>query len=220
MHHGASVRRAAIFVVWLLAAPAAGSPIGFHDPGAFAAALPSPAAVPDFEDVRASTEIADGALLGGITFHYDLGGHRLLVTDAWDTTSGTRSLGATGGDYALLDGDDIRLEFAPMRAVGLSVVTSDDVLAGEIALTTRDGSVAVTAEPLGLLPDGGRVHFLGLVAPEPFRAATLAFADDGGIHFTYNLDDIVLAVPEPGTAALLAAALVGLAGLCRREVHS
>ena len=184
----------------------------YTDSSSFRAALPGPATTLDFESTAAGTLIPSGTSLDGITFTYGLSPEMLNVTDAFDTTSGTNALGLTGGDEALLDGDVVSFGVAtPVKAFGLFVITSDPTLAGEIQLVTPVGTVLGSATEETRLGDGGIVYFLGLISDTPFSSATLESANDGEINFAYNVDDVTMAAPEPGTPVSLAAAAALLA---------
>jgi hypothetical protein len=173
----------------------------------------------DFDSLPPGTLLLSGSAQDGGTFTYAIGGLTLEVTDAFDTTSGQNSLGLTGGDGSLLDGDTITLAFpTPLHAMGLSVITSDPVLAGEIQLITSSGTALGSGVAETTLPDGGIVYFLGLVSADLFSAATLTFADDGEINFAFNVDDIIRAIPEPTTGILLSLGLVSFAILRRRHL--
>lgn len=189
---------------------ARGQTTTFTQAAAFAAALPGTPMTHDFDGLAAGTELPDGTVLGPITFRYALSGASLKVTDALETTSGPNSLGLTGGDEALLDTDRIELTFeTPVRAVGLDVITSDPTVTNEIRLVTPVGIVGSgIAETT--LPDGGIVYFVGLVSTTAFSTAELEFAPDAKINFTYNVDDVTLAVPEPPGGLAGPAGLVAL----------
>ena len=55
------------------------------------------------------------------------------------------------------------------------------------------------------LPDGALVFFLGVIDPAASFGSASLDGFGGGGAFTYNVDDIVTAVPEPGTAGMLMA---------------
>lgn len=203
---------AAVCSALLAAAPASAVTLTFTDSASFLAALPGPPSTLDFESLAPGTLIPSGSGTGGITFTYSLGGETLKVVDVYDTTSGTNSAGLTGGDDALLDGDVVQLSFAPVAAIGLFLITSDPAVAGEIQLVTPAGTALGSATPEATLGDGGLAYFVGLVSTDSvFSTATLDFDDDAEINFTYVLDDVTTAVPEPGSVGLLALGLVGLA---------
>src|SRR5262245_61116459 len=74
----------------------------------------------DFEGVAAGTLLPSGSSLGGVTFTYSIDSLSMKVTNSFDTTSPTNSLGLTGGDEAFLDGDTITLSLGqPLFALGL-----------------------------------------------------------------------------------------------------
>lgn len=202
----------------LAALPAAGASL--HTSAAtFFAALPGPATTLDFEAFAAGTPIPSGSALGAITFTYAIddgagGALALQVSDAWDATSGTRALGLedpANGDQ-LVAGDAIAFGFAtPARALGIYLIASDPLLAGDARLV-GGGLSAPNGAALATLPDGGLVYFLGLVADGAFAGATLEFDAGAAEAFLFTLDDVThVLVPEPTTLALLGGALACLA---------
>lgn len=198
---------------WVLAlAPAvrgAAATTSYVDPAAFGAALPPLQRTLDAEALSVGTLLPSGTSAWAIRFSYDLDGELLQVIDRFDTVSPSRSLGLTGADDALLDGDPLALAFTkPVLAIGVFVITSDPAAANEILLVTPQGVTGNASGPIGVLADGGRVYFLGLVSGTAFSSASLSFAGDGGIHFVYNLDDLITAVAE-ADALMLAGTAVG-----------
>ena len=164
----------------------------------------------DFENLMDGDLVADASSLEGITFGYSLDGETALATSFFETSSAVNSLGLSGGDDAFLDGDTLTLDLPrPVLAIGLFVVTSDPAAAGEILLSTLHGTTGNAGVPDGTTADGGHVYFLGHVAAEPFTQATLEFADDGGTHFVYNVDDITAAVPTDGSCGFSGTAMGG-----------
>jgi len=196
--------------------------ITYTDSALFHAALPWEATTLDFEDFAAGTLLPSGASMDGVTVTYSIAGETLKIVDAWDTTSGSNSLGLTGGDEALLDGDVVTASIAGagIAALGLFVITSDFAVADEIELVTAAGT-ARNGSHEAILGDGGIVYFVGLISTHTtFQVATLQFANDGETNFAYNVDDVVMAVPEPGTFALCAGGLVAVALRSRRARRS
>lgn len=192
----------------LVAVPAAAAPVTYTDFAAFTGALPGAATTLDFDGVAAGTTLASGTTLDGITFTYDFGGPLLQVSDGFDTTSAPNFLGTDDGDV-LLDGDEFSLTFAPVRAIGMFFLTLDPLFDGDIGLDAAGVSASLVAADLQeTLPDGTDVYFLGIVSDTAFTAADIT--NIGGGFFTYNVDDIVTAIPEPTSALLL---LVGTTGL-------
>jgi len=104
----------------------------------------------------------------------------------------------------------------PLFALGLSFITSDPVLAGEIRIVTAQGTVLGSGVPEQVLPDGGIVYFLGLTGGS-ISSAMVDFAADGQVNFAYNVDDIVTQVPEPGTGLLTGCGLALLGAHAQRH---
>lgn len=190
----------------------------YTDRDAFEAAVAAlePRASLDFDTLAGGTLISSGTTVGDFTFSYAIAGADLVVVNAFPTTSGANSLGATGEDQALLASDVFDLEFPAATAIGLYVI-SVDMLAGDVELATPAGAVAI-ATPEQVLGDGADVFFVGLVESEPSGAFTTAqvksFAIEAVGDFAWNVDDLVTA-PEPNAA--LAAAAVALLVLLRRR---
>lgn len=178
-----------------IAANAAATTARHTDPAAFQAALSGIEVSAGFDGLTPGSLVPSGATAERIIWSYSLGGETLRVSNAFDTPSPANSLGLSGADSTLLDGDAVGLGFpAPVLAVGIFIVASDPVDPGEIALANAEASVASVAAPVATLPDGGRSYFLGLVSDTGFSTADLLFANDGGIHFLYSLDEITTAV--------------------------
>jgi len=202
------------------AVPAA--PTAYTRSVAFLAALPGPATTADFDSLTTSAPIPSGSTADGLAFSYDFDGVSLVATAGaldgsgfgFTTTSAPHALGTTDLDV-LVDGDDLALGFAAANALGLFVITAEtpgiSLFDGDIRLTAGGATAAldVDAEE-ATLADGSRVYFLGVADPAAtFGEAGLGTFGGGGA-FAFNVDDVVTALPEPGIAAGLAAALIGL----------
>jgi len=172
----------------------------------------------NFENLAPGTTISSGDTVGGITFTYDISGETMIVTDRYDTTSGSKSLGLTGGDDAFWDREAFGLSFGgPTNALGMSFITSDPVIDNEIQLITNLGVAYVDADVYTILDDGGYAYYIGLSSSEWFYSANIGFLDDGETNFVYNVDDITTAViPEPATMLLLGFGLIGFAAARRK----
>jgi hypothetical protein len=187
----------------------------FTDSASFLAALPGSPTTETFEGVSAGDPVGT---LGNITYSESVPGESLIGTDFYSATSGSIMLGLDNFDEAFLDGDVLTLTFAsPVQALGFFVVTSDAALASEVLLTTAAGTAPNSDTEEAILGDGGLAYFVGLVSDTSFSSATLEFADDGEVNFVYNVDDVITAVPEPGTLALLAAGLLVMSSGNRRR---
>ena len=192
--------------------------VTYTSSAAFFADLSGPSQTLDFESLAPETLLPSAAAVDGVIFTYAIDGLTLKVTSSFDTTSPTNALGLTGGDDALLDGDEINIGFdTSVKALGMFLITSDPVLAGEIRLVTTAATAFGSDVSEGTLPDGGIVYFLGLQSTEPFSSALIGFADDGEINFAYNVDDITTAVPAPRTLVLAGSGLAALGALRRRS---
>ena len=179
-------------------------------------ALPGPPQTLDFDALAAGTLIPSGSTESGITFSYAFDGESLMVTDFFDTTSGSNSLGLTGGDEALLDGDRIALAFdVPVNALGIVFVTNLFVHPAGIEIVTPVGSAFTSGIREQRLADAGVVYFIGLVSTLPFDTASIEFEADIFVDFEYNVDDITTAVPEPAPHTLATSCLLALFALHR-----
>jgi hypothetical protein len=196
----------------------------FTDQAAFMAALPGSANTLDFDGLTGGnstdfgTIIADGDTVDGITFNYDFGGVQMEVRNDFLTTSPDNYLGTTDGGV-LLDGDEFSLSFAPVNAIGMSFITADTMLDGDITLSAGGDSVSLVAADAGAdLGDGGIPFFLGLIdTTNTFTSADIF--NIGGEFFFYNVDDIVTSVvPVPGAIWLFLSALAGL-GVVRKQAR-
>ena len=111
-------------------------------------------------------------------------------------------------------GGDPQLVFsAPVSAIGMYIT---DVELGATFRMTLVGGAVVTRSLLSA-GDGNRQFFGVVFAGDQIQSATIDIAPSEGI----TIDDLtvgaIAAVPEPGTWALLATGLAGIAGVARRR---
>ena len=202
----------ATLLLWSPAHSVAGL-IGYSQQSDFLAALPGAAAVYDFESFAAGMVLPDAVDSGGITFNYgpDFGTEHLIVSDVFETTSGSNFLGTDLDDLLAEDFNDFSLTFAaPVNAVGMYFISADDLLDGDITLVNPSGSISLVATDVFQLPGGDNVYFLGLIDTAAFTTIAISTPGLGGAFF-YNVDDILTArqsspneVPEPTSLALMA----------------
>ena len=191
--------RAGAFLAFAIAVPAVAG-TSYQDPIAYDVALPGIFRNLDYDALAPSTLLPSGSAEQSVALSYSLEGATVKVVDAFDTSTPANSVGLSGGDEALLDGDTLTLDFGvPVRGVGLFIITSDPAVEDEITLSTPLGSVGNAAMPLSVTPDGGHVYFLGRIENLEFNQATLGFAADGEVNFVFNLDDVTTAVEAVST---------------------
>jgi len=210
-----------------LPAPARAQLTPYTSRAAFLAALPGAPSTITFEGFAPGALLPSGAALGaGVSVSYEIddgagGSLSLAVVDRFDTTSGTRSLGVDDPDNEdqLLLGDELDFAIAGgTRAFGLSVISGDPLLDGDLRLVTPQGEIGYAATLVTTLPDGGLVYFVGLIAPTPFPSVGLRYgAGSAGAAF-FNVDDVTL-VPAPAAGAGAGTAAGALAALRLRFRH-
>jgi hypothetical protein len=212
-----SVVFAATAAVALWSATARADATAYDSRAAFEAAIESAAIRRvDFDSIAAGSIVASGWTLEGVSF--EAPGRELVVTDAWQTTSGAHSLGATGLD-ALLAGDALVLDADAAHAIGLTLIGAG-ALPGDFELrfagaVARNGSL-----PEAILADG-EAWFVGIVADAPVspaEAEVVALLPTGGDSYVWNVDDVTLA-PEPA-APLAAGGALGALLLLQRSLRS
>ena len=176
--------------------------------------------VVDFEGVASGTLIPSGGSVGGLEFEYAISGQTLAIASQFGTTSGTQYLGLDNPDTAFNLGDSFTIHFGKtVRAIGLYVIAGGDTLAGDFELSAGGGVITNAAGPSLSVSDGS-AWFLGLVAEDGdlgFSSATLRGVDAGGAFLAFTVDDILVAVPEPGAALLALTAMGALFARPRRH---
>jgi len=144
--------------------------------------------------------------------------------------SGARSMGvADPGNFDAVTGGS-SLAFAttaPVEAFGLTVITPEEpgqaLLDGDLRLVVPGVATAQLALADGSLLGsfGGReyrAYFLGVIGASGFSSATLEAGPGVPTSaFFFNVDDLVLPVPEPASGPVLGAGAALLLGLARRR---
>ncbi len=180
----------------------------------------------DFESQSPGATVSSGGALGGITFSYDFGSVLMQVASGWSTTSDFNYLGTDDGDI-FQAGDEFTMSFAPSSAIGLFIISADEMWDGDVVLeatlannTLLGVSAVLDASSSTELGDGSYAFFLGLITTDgPITSAQLSMPDEVTGAFVYNVDDITfVAVPTPSSfAALIGMGAVGLIAVARRR---
>jgi hypothetical protein len=223
---------------------ATAAPGAFSDAASFMTALASGTTAIDFEaladgaDVSGTTQLSMSAgvtLPGPVVDELDPSGPLLplrVVADAGDNpaSSGSRSLGVEDPKnfHAIAAGTDLVFTFPdPVQGFGLTIITPEEP---GLALFDDDLELSVSGEATASLSLAGgqslgmhggreyRAYFLGVVGAAPFSTARLDAGPSAPTSgFLFNVDDLLLPVPEPtGAGALLTGAAL-LHGLRRRR---
>ena len=172
----------------------------------------------NFDNQIAGDTIASGSSLGSLVFNYDFDGLDLIISNEFATSSGNNYLGIDdGSDQAFFSGDSFNLNFYnSINALGMFIISIDEIFAGDFVLTSSGGSVSNSAKSVASLSDGAYVYFLGLTDDEGFNSVNFSSIDCD--CFFFNIDDITTAsnstsgspieVPEPTSWSLLVLALL------------
>ena len=159
----------------------------------FDAELPTGAVINEltFDSQSTGSTLANNDVLQDIQFEFDFGDVLLRIADS-DTTSSTPNyLGTTDLDL-LQDGDSISFGFPDAIAVGLRIISADELVDDDLTLTF----LGLPANLVGLdidqtLSDGSFVYFLGLTSDD-LSGTTASLTTIGGGFFLFNIDDIVV----------------------------
>jgi hypothetical protein len=143
----------------------------------------------------------------GVTFSSNITGYNLVVSNIFDTTSGSNYLGVgDGGFEVFFPGDVVTLAFAdPITSLAMNFISSPNT-PGEIFSIDAGilGSGISGLVPSQILGDGGEVYPVSFSSLTAFSVVNLTGVDG---FYSYNVDDITFtpsaAVPEPSTMILV-----------------
>jgi hypothetical protein len=210
----------------LVSTPSFASLVTYTDHGAFQAAVAG--GVTTTLDFEPSVNPFDYFTLA---YEDDYGSSTGAIDSTYDTTSGDNYL-SLGDGLGFLAGGDFTLTFnQTWQAIGLYLISSDELLDFDAVLTAGANSVSNALSPASTLADGGLVYFLGLTDTDGFTSASLVTyldAINGQGVFEFGIDDIQLVsiaqapapVPEPTSLALMAIGMVMSLRLKGRRKHT
>jgi hypothetical protein len=210
----------------LVSTPSFASLVTYTDHGAFQAAVAG--GVTTTLDFESSVNPFDYFTLA---YEDDYGSSTGAIDSTYDTTSGDNYL-SLGDGFGFLAGGDFTLNFnQTWQAIGLYLISSDELFADDAELTAGANSVSNALSPASTLADGGLVYFLGLTDTDGFTSASLVTyldAINGQGVFEFGIDDIQLVsiaqapapVPEPTSLALMAIGMVMSLRLKGRRKHT
>jgi hypothetical protein len=210
----------------LVSTPSFASLVTYTDQNAFQAAVAG--GVTTTLDFEPSVNPFDYFTLA---YEDDYGPSTGAIDSTYDTTSGDNYL-SLGDGLGFLAGGDFTLTFnQTWQAIGLYLISSEELWDLDAELTAGANSVSNALSPASTLADGGFVYFLGLTDTNGFTSASLVTYLDaitGQGVFEFGIDDIQLVsiaqapalVPEPTSLALLAMGLLMSLGLKGRRIST
>jgi hypothetical protein len=210
----------------LVSTPSFASLVTYTDHGAFQAAVAG--GVTTTLDFEPSVNPFDYFTLA---YEDDDGSSTGAIDSTYDTTSGDNYL-SLGDGLGFLAGGDFTLTFnQTWQAIGLYLVSSDELWDLDAVLIAGANSVSNAGSPASTLADGGFVYFLGLTDTDGFTSASLVTyldAINGQGVFEFGIDDIQMVsmaqapapVPEPTSLALMAIGIMMSLGLKGRRKHT
>jgi hypothetical protein len=214
----------------LVSAPSFASLVTYTDHDAFQAAVAGGVTTTlDFEP--SADPLTDPFDYFTLAYDDDYGPSTGAIDSTYDTTSGDNYL-SLGDGLGFLAGGDFTLTFnQTWQAIGLYLISSEELWDLDAELIAGANSVSNALSPASTLADGGFVYFLGLTDTNGFTSASLVTYLDaitGQGVFEFGIDDIQLVsmaqapapVPEPTSLALLAMGLVMSLGLKGRRIST
>jgi hypothetical protein len=166
----------------------------------------------NFDSATNGTILASGSTFQGISFTYGSATTQLAITNGvigtgttpLATTSGSLFLGNTGNGQLIGSFPSVQLTMVGQGAIGMNFIVdspSDSAaLVGEIVLRTTQGTTVASlpAAPASTLGTS-RVYFLGLQNDSGYLSNVSFSAPNSLFDLNYRIDNIIVAVPEPGS---------------------
>jgi hypothetical protein len=169
----------------------------------------------DFDALTPGTVVTTIPTIPGVvTFSSTITGYSLVVSDIYNTTSGSNYLGVgDGGSAVFLPADVVTLTFAnPITSLSVNFISSQytpgQIFSIDAGILGSSISGTSWTQQLG---DSGEVFPVSFSSLTPFSVAYLTGASSNTIY-SYNIDDIsftpAVVVPIPSTMILFGSGLV------------
>ena len=212
-----------LLAIFILGQTASSAIVGFGDFAQFQANAVGTESTIDFDGLAPGATVG---VIGDTTFQSSGTGLRVYATDG--VVDGTISPdNYVGNDFVLfpqLDSESITISFTEARSAAGIWVVYEGAPSSSFTLSTI-GGVAQTssaADPTVSLPGNTRAHFLGVLddaGANTIESITLQNASGSPTYFFDSQVSFIappVAIPEPGSAAILAA-VFGLSVIRRRR---
>lgn len=145
----------------------------------------------DFDSASPGIVIDNNSVFEGVTFNYDFCG-TLMTIETGSTTNSMPNYLGTDDAGLLQDGDELCIEFAPVNAIGLHIVSKDELVDGDVTLMFAGVAASLSGLTIEkFLADGSNVYFIGVYDPTEVHD-TASIKSAGGGFFLFNIDDLVM----------------------------